>query len=1211
MIKKKHIRLSIFTLCLISGVVFGVLSRVLEDEMSLKFFSNKVHSKEKIAEKNIQTLKNQIVTARDNGKDIVSEINLKKNENQDIFYYVIEDDKLIYWSDNHLDIKSLDVPNLKDNSFIELSNASCILKIDTVDNLNLLALIKIKNNYGVNNKYVTSDFAKGFLLDNSVGTTLEFQEKGAVYNSQGDYIFSLTEMRSVRNIKILFYLHIFFLFLAFALYGFLYYNLDVFFGSRIFKLKNYLIVTAIYIAIPMTLLFLKIPHTLFEHRIFSPLLYFGTAPSLGHLLIITLLTAFVILTLYFKVSFDVKQRVLFVTSFQIVFTAFFMLIIRIIYNFIYNSTIEIFNFPPQNDEVYSMIALSIIVLWFLIFCFSYRKFVLSVQKIMRNSFIVLINAAVALILCLVLFLFKNSHFVFFSVSYFLLVSLIQLFIYLSETNYSLLYLSILCYLISIFIVYYILINHQENQYNNAEVVADNLISQGDIIYSDFLDKDFLSTLEKNILRDKTVKEYVQEQLDVNLTQTTRLLQHIKKHYINRNFYESYNLNAFLIPRFSPEMDVYNNTIALEFKLITRNFYYNVQQNRKLAYIGIFNFFDGVRPYNLILEIEKKINTSVSNGYPDRIFDNTANNISQKFSSALYKKNNLIYEAGYFTYPMEYNFKISNPKNNSVNFANYIHYVFDYDDDLQIVVSCEQMDIQNTYVLNLTYFAIAFFIFIFFIRLTFDEKISKKEKSITDDLRKSFIYVVVFALSIVILSITYFIVQEYRETQKRELKLKIKYISADINEYFTQRDDNADASIIYDASLIDLTKVLSRKYETDIQIYNAFGELIVTTRPYVFTNGFISNLINPDYFFEEELTDVIKTENIGSLEYLAIYSAIFDADKNNIASLEVPMFFSMEQLRSETILYLATIANIFFLILIGSILLNYWLSQRITVSISKIGESLKNIAVGGKNLKMEVKESEKMDEIEKLMLQYNTMVDELEKNTNILLENERNFAWRDMAKQIAHEIKNPLTPMKLSIQQLQRIKEIKPEEFNDYFDKMSPILIEQINNLSKIASSFSNFAKIQTENFVKIDITQKLFSTVELFKNNTKNIEIIYERPPDPIFVITDREQILEVFNNIFKNAIQAIPSGRQGKINVSVTLNGENVLIAISDNGCGITKEDRKNIFTPNFSTKSSGTGLGLSIAKHIIEASNGKIWFNSKVNQCTTFFIELKTSQG
>jgi len=1081
MIKKKHIRLSIFTLCLALGVVFGVISNIFEDKIPINIFSKTLHFKENVAEKNLQLIKNQIVAKKDK-TDFENIKNLKTFTNKDIFYYVIKDSNLIYWSDNQLDINSLDFSNLQNNAVVKLSNALCLLKTDTISGEKLLSLIKIKNIYGVNNRFISSDFAKGFLLDKSVEIDFLQQKNGAIYNSQGEYIFSLKETQNVNHNKIFFYLSISFIFFAFIFYGLLYYNINEFFGETTLNMKKYLLITAIFFALPLLSLILKIPPIIFQHRIFNPLIFYSDImPSLGHLLIITLLAAFATLMLYYKVSYDIKRKYLFFGFFQIFFPVFFLLIMRIIHNIIYNSTLDVFTFPPQSNKIYSIITLSIVVLWFLIFCFAHKKFAEKIKKIIPNWLLVSTNVIFSLLLCLILFLFKAPNFLLFSFVYFLLITLIFLFVKTIKTTYTFIFLAIVCYFISIFVVYYALENQQNDQYKNAEVLADNLVLQEDEFASNFLN-----------------------------------------------------------------------------------------------------------------------HTSVSYSYPDEIFDNRTNNFSTKFSVALYKKNNLVYESGTFSYPVKNIFKVENLKNNSVYLENYIHYIFDDDNDLQIVVSCRQMNIQDIFILNLTYIGLVFLIFIFLIKFIFKQKKSQEEKSITDNLQKSFIYIIVLALSIVVLSITYFIYSANKETQKSELETKIKYISDDFNKYLIENP------LEITENLSDFIRTLSRKYEIDILLYNTKGKLLATSRPYLFTNGFLSNLINPEYFFENPQNNIIKTENIGSLKYFSIYSTIIDADKNTTAYLAVPKFFSMQQLQAETNLYIAIIANIFFIILIGSILLNYWLSKRITLSISKIEKSLKNIAVGGKNLKIDIKQNEKMDEIEKLMLQYNIMVDELEKNTDILLENERNFAWRDMAKQIAHEIKNPLTPMKLSIQQAQRIKKMKPEEFDDYFNKMSPILVEQIDNLSKIASSFSNFAKIQTENFEKIDITQKLFSTVELFKNNTKDVEIIYERPPEPIYVMADREQILEVFNNIFKNAIQAIPSDIKGKVNASSTLNGENVLIAISDNGCGISDEDSKSIFTPNFSTKSSGTGLGMSIVKHIIEISNGKIWFNSKVNKGTTFYIEM-----
>jgi signal transduction histidine kinase len=1204
--KKIYTQLLFFVLFAILGIICGVLSKFYEDNMPVRRFANRLHIKENIAQTKLQILKNQIITAKKNNAEIIDAIDLKIDKNDDIFFYVIENENLIYWSGNQIDIKSLDFSMLKNNTLAEMSNALCVPKTDTLDNLKLLALIKIKNIYGVDNKYIASGFAKGFSLDDKIEIASEPAENSAIYASNGEYLFSLLETQAVHHNKVLYYIYVIFIFVAFIFYGILFYNLEKYFGKNIFELKKFTLSAMVFAAIPLLFLFFKIPKSLYETRIFSPIIYSDISPSLGHLLVITMLAFFIIFTLYFKVFFEIKNKISFAVFFQIFFVVFFMLIIRIITSIIYNSTLEIFTFSLQNNDFFSVLALLIVVLWFLMFCYSYGKFIKDIKQFMSFRLIFLINIAFSLLFCLILFLFKNPNFFLISFSYFLLISLIFLFINLGKNKFLLVYLSALCYFISIFIVYYTTENQQNNQYKNAEVVAENLVSEVAIISASFLDREFLSDLGNNILSDKNIENFIPKEPNKDFTYKNRLLHYIKKKYSNYDFPDIYNLNVVIIPRFSQEIETYNSMIFSKFKSITQNFYYNIQQNQQFTYIGIFNFFDSAEPFYLILEIEKKINESASYEYRDEIFDNKSNNISHKFSSALYKKNNLVYENGYFQYPAEYNFKIENKKYNSVSSANYIHYIFNYNDDLQIVVSFRQM--RDAYILNFTYIFTIFVILILIISLIF-KKNADKNKSITDNLQKAFAGIMFFVLFVVVLSIAYFTYREYKNSQKRDLEIKMKYISVDLKNYFNNNQKNInDFFDNYGVNTNDFVNILSRKYDADIQLYNTYGELIATSRPYIFANGFVSSLINSNYFFEKKQTNTMKIENIGSLSYFSIYNALLDADKNVIAYLEVPKFFSMEQLRSETILYIATIANIFFLILNFSILLNFWLSRRITLSISKIEKSLKSIAVGGKNLKMEIKQNGKMDEIEKLMLQYNLMVDELDKNTRILLENERNFAWRDMAKQIAHEIKNPLTPMKLSIQQLKRIKEVKPKEFDTYFNNMSSILIEQIDNLSKIASSFSNFAKVQTENLKKTDINQKLCSAVELFRNNTKNIEIIYDKPPQPIFIMADSEQIIEVFNNIFRNAIQAIPLERNGKIIVTLTENDKNVLISISDNGCGISEEVENRIFMPNFSTKNSGTGLGLSIVKHIVEVSNGKIWFSSKINEGTTFYIQFLT---
>jgi two-component system nitrogen regulation sensor histidine kinase NtrY len=227
----------------------------------------------------------------------------------------------------------------------------------------------------------------------------------------------------------------------------------------------------------------------------------------------------------------------------------------------------------------------------------------------------------------------------------------------------------------------------------------------------------------------------------------------------------------------------------------------------------------------------------------------------------------------------------------------------------------------------------------------------------------------------------------------------------------------------------------------------------------------------------------------------------------------------------------------------------------------------------------------------------------------MAENEREGAWREMAKQVAHEIKNPLTPMKLSVQHLQRSYTNGPSEQLDIlFTKTSKLIIEQIESLSAMASEFSNFAQMPEDKFEVFDVSTILQSTKDLFKQS-ENAEIIVNIKPE-IFIYADPEQVKRVFNNLIKNATQAIPDNRKGKIDIDLKTVNNKVKITIKDNGKGIPTENYKKVFVPNFSTKNSGMGLGLAICRKIVESAKGTITFVSKKNIGTTFTITLPRNE-
>jgi two-component system nitrogen regulation sensor histidine kinase NtrY len=231
---------------------------------------------------------------------------------------------------------------------------------------------------------------------------------------------------------------------------------------------------------------------------------------------------------------------------------------------------------------------------------------------------------------------------------------------------------------------------------------------------------------------------------------------------------------------------------------------------------------------------------------------------------------------------------------------------------------------------------------------------------------------------------------------------------------------------------------------------------------------------------------------------------------------------------------------------------------------------------------------------------------LQDSAELLAKSERESAWREMARQVAHEIKNPLTPMKLGVQHLLRAWEDNHPEKDQLLKRIGDTLIEQIDTLSNIATEFSNFAVMPKPDYTKVDLTTVLHHTVDLY-NESGNVGIRLACPDEPLYVIADKDQLVRIFSNLVKNAIQAIPPGRKGMVHIAVEDEPDHYRVSVHDNGNGIPKELMDKIFTPNFTTKSGGTGLGLAMVKNMVAMMDGDIWFTTVENKGTSFFVILR----
>lgn len=446
--------------------------------------------------------------------------------------------------------------------------------------------------------------------------------------------------------------------------------------------------------------------------------------------------------------------------------------------------------------------------------------------------------------------------------------------------------------------------------------------------------------------------------------------------------------------------------------------------------------------------------------------------------------------------------------------------------------------------------------------------------------------------------TRYVRSHYQQRQEAELTRKTLYIQSHLHDlYFS-----APGSRLVDGSTLssDLLK-LSYTYETDIHLYDRQGELLGTSAPELFQKGLASTLMASVPFFTGDSVGIYH-EQIGDMRYLAGYIPLLDAEAEVAGYVAVPLFVSELAMHREVNTFLLQLLPPCIVMLLLSILVSYMLARGLTRPISRLSQKMSHFRLGEEDNHIDYAYK---DELGELVARYNEMVDQVEQASRQLARSEREGAWRTMARQIAHEINNLLTPIKLNIQQLQRMR--GTDRFDTYFDRTTSSLVAAIDNLSHIATSFSSFAKMPEVEVSQTDVAQRLSSVVTLMRTNTEQVPVRYVGPDAGVMAQTDPEQIGQVFTNIIRNAIQAIGNKRDADVIVilNTVYSNKEVEVSISDNGPGISVEDQPKIFVPNFTTKTTGTGLGLAISKNIVEGSGGRIRFETS-SRGTTFYVYL-----
>ncbi len=624
------------------------------------------------------------------------------------------------------------------------------------------------------------------------------------------------------------------------------------------------------------------------------------------------------------------------------------------------------------------------------------------------------------------------------------------------------------------------------------------------------------------------------------------------------------------------------------------FYYLDYFRNNISYLGAFTIFRGQMRYDLYLEIDSK--TSSDNmGYPSSLLDNlnpAINAVRYPYSLAKYHNGRLTSNQG------RYNFPVSiNPYSFEEGFSHYfleetVFFINKLPGTNIIAVSRPAQGIFPV-IISFSYILLCFALIMIGLPHLFRkrdrESIFRPKRSfrmkMTILLTASMVgALILMAIGSVFILVGY--INNNNNAMMEETLLSVQNALSKMTRT-TESYNKLNTSEVFAAM-----NAVSQSAQVDINLFDPNGHLIKTTKPDIFNEYLASSRMNPHAYHElvyNRRMQAIEEEHISTLSYFSLYTPIYNENGTLLAIANIPYFINDTNFEYDATPIIAAIVNLYLILIIAALFVGITMSNSITKPLKEISRNMQAMDISHKVEHINYKAD---DELGLLVRTYNQMIDDLDRSTKELAQSEREQAWREMARQIAHEIKNPLTPMKISIQHLVHIKKQGNPDWKDRFDALASMLIEQIDILSNTASEFSSFAKFYNEEVTQVNLVEILSEQEVLFDNN-ENIGMTFRCRLDKAVIMARKGQITRAFVNLITNAIQAVENQEHKEILVTLQQTPGHYRVDIEDNGSGVSEENLEKLFSPNFTTKTRGSGLGLAICKSIVTQSHGDIYYS------------------
>ena len=1230
------------SLLLTAVIVRSTYTRAVNLAQTAKMLENGLHQKEEFVNKaiNAPTGLNRFKAIANNYEDglkCIDDFTSKRN----ILVLTYKDGRIQYWSD--ITMIPQNPGYVKEGySFHRWENGyyEAIKKSD--GNFSVMFLIPVKANYAVQNQYLENTFAPDLLQDNNIDIA-DFMDKDAypVQSISKINLFWVKVKSNEVNYRF-FYFELALWLITLLVICVLVQNICSYLVNKGYLFLSFIFLTGFIVGTRYLNLVYAWPNFTYRLDIFSPNIYATSKlfPSLGDLCINILLISWLVAYVYrqrFKLIKYLPGKILgyiLVILCIAILMATAKLLMMLFYGLVMHSNI---NFDVNNVlglSAYSLCGILMLCFSFFIFYLLDEIFQTMCSRIPVPAKHQLILLIIGIVATACYFSIVKHEFVIHYILWGLIV-VIRGYAYHYNNGRPSTFMFAGVLLICAVIASISLNRFEDKKEKETRKALVRKLENPTDSVADYLFK----KTERQIVTDPFIVNYFKDTVHNSNYLRNRLQKMYFDTYLSKYDFKVHEYNAdeqsLSADQNNPlsaykDMVLYNSSIK-----VSSYFYRNNESFGFQNYFGILPVVDGDQNLgSIVIELKSKA-LQTSNYFPELLVDGRTqeDNDFKNYSYAFYSDNKLVAQSGNNVYKLvqgNYKYPVrtyiyTDTENETDDWYRpkvvYNNLIYKPSERNAIVISKPD----QTFIYSITSVTFFFVILLLFSVVVFaaswawlrikiltitNNKIKWGFKITLDKImyktriQFSMVFAVVITLILVGIVTYLSISSQYQNQQDKMIRDRIVKITDAFenglsDKYMTHI--NEESQLSFDA--------LAASYASDLVLFDSHGALLITTQPRIYESGLIAKRMNAKAYINlcvEKRSEYMNDEMIGGLNYKTIYAPIRNSTRHEtVAFIQLPYFSNQADYKERIGSLLNIMINIYAIIFIAIGLFAVIIARQITNPLSFIQQSLSKTMYGKKN---EPIKWDRDDEIGAMVKEYNKMIAALEVSAARLAQSERESAWREMAKQVAHEIKNPLTPLKLGLQLLEKSWREKDARFDQKFERFSKSFVEQIESLSQIASEFSAFAKMPDTRMQRFDVFEVINQAVTIFKQ-TENFTITYQVPELPFFVVADRDQLLRCFNNLLKNAIEATPADRVGLLEITYQTDDKHIRIAVKDNGNGIPEGMREKIFEPNFTTKSSGTGLGLAFVKNSVENAGGKVWFETEIGKGTTFMLSLPSA--